>query len=188
LILSDLEEAMSFFSLMRGARHRSDEPAEPEKLTIALASTPQKVIPDLVYIPMEPDAIADAVICLRITNDRANELCAEADLMLKRHECDLRRLRERNSELESLNKNLQNTNKKLHGTITQLNSSVNKNAAQLSQTQRALKLEQEKCKALQTEILGARMEARKVKFGDLYDGKICTFSCLVYIRSTWSAC
>ena len=173
---------------MRGARHRSDEPAESEKLTIALASTPQKVIPDPMYIPMEANAIADAVICLRIANDRGNELCAEADLMLKRHEYDLRRLRERNSELESLNKNLQNNNKKLHGTITQLDSSVNKNAAQLSQTQRALKLEQEKCKALQTEILGAHIEARKVKFGDLYDGKSCTLSSLVDIRSAWSAC
>lgn len=179
---------MSFFSWMRGARHRSDEPAESEKLTIALASTPQKVIPDPMYIPMEANAIADAVICLRIANDRANELCAEADLMLKRHEYDLRRLRERNSELESLNKNLQNTNKKLHATVTQLNSSGNKNAAQLSQTQHALKQEQEKCKTMQTEILGARMEARKVKFGDLYDGKICTLSSLVHIRSTWSAC
>ena len=179
---------MSFFSWMRGARHKPDELERSKKPTVALAADPKEVIPDPTYIMMKPNAIADAVICLRVANDRANKLCVEADVMLKRYEHELRRLRERNSELESSNKNLQNSNKKLHATITQLNSSLNENAAQLSQTQRALRLEQEKCKALQTESLGAHIEARKEKFRDLYDGKIRILPFLAHTRSTPSAC
>ena len=194
---------MSFFSWMRGTRQRSGEPAIPaQHHTTAVASLPGDVKHEATYIPMEPSAIADEVIYLSSEHARASELCAEANVVLKGHEYDLGRLRERNAHLESSNKNLLIDNKNLHFGITQWTSSANQKSAQLSEAQHFLRLEQEKykaleqmlrleqkkCQALQDEVLEARMAVRTAKYGDLYDGKISIFYRLSSVLLKTSTC
>lgn len=152
---------MSFFSWMRRTR-RSGESADPVQRTFTCTA----------YIAVEPSEIANLVIQLNSEYARANELCSEADTVIKRQVHELAFLRERNTHLKSSNRNL----KALNATIVLRNSSVNQKAAQLSQAQHTLRLEQEKVKALRVEILESRMEVRIAEYGDLYDGKIAILS------------
>jgi hypothetical protein len=55
---------------------------------------------------MKQSDIADAVVVLRKENDRANELCAKADLVIKGQEYELSRLRQSNEFLDSSNSKL----------------------------------------------------------------------------------
>jgi hypothetical protein len=105
---------------MRGNCQLSGEPTIPaQHHTTAVASLPGEVKHEPTYLQMEPSAIADEVIYLSSEYARASELCAEANVVLKGHEYDLGRLRERNTHLESSNKNL-------HFGITQWTSSASR--------------------------------------------------------------
>ena len=142
---------------------------------------------------MEPSAIADAVVLLRKENDRATELCATADLVIKGQEQELLKLRERNKQLETSNRNMAYNIKSLENALTartvSLNQTVNQRSAQLLQAERLLKTEQEKCKTMQNELLKARLAARAGEYGDVYDGESaqtqCTLTSTVSSKSSY---
>jgi chromosome segregation ATPase len=123
------------------------------------------------YSPMEPSDIADAVAVLRKENDRANELCAKADLVIKRQEYELSRLRQSSEFLEFSNSKLIEKIKSLETKLRDRTLTLNNNSARLVHTERQLKVEQAKYEAMENELLESRLANRKSQYADLYHGK-----------------
>jgi len=169
---------MSFFSWMKGARQPPCDSAKPARHTTIATSPPKDVASELLYVSMDPSAIADAVLLLRKENDRATELCVKADLLIKGHVYELTRLQNnlkllenRNSDLDSANRQLMINLKHNQAVLQERNASLNQKSAQLSQSQHKLKAAHEQHEALQNELLKVRVALREEKYGSLYDGK-----------------
>lgn len=160
---------------MRGARQQHNHSQSTQAKPVG-QSRKQSHLPTE-YYPMDPSTIADAVIVLRKENDRANELCARADLVINGQEHELLRLRDRNKFLETRNKNLETSNKNLKAAVRSLEATLREHNAKSQssthflQIKRLLKAEQEKCKGMQNEILEARLVNRSIQYQDLYHGK-----------------
>jgi len=120
---------------------------------------------------MKPSGMADAVVVLRKENDRANELCAKADLIIKGQEYESSRLRQSSEFLDSSNSKLIEKAKSLETKLRDLTLTLNNNSACLVHTERQLKVEQGKCKAMENELLESRLANRKSQYADLYHGK-----------------